>query len=49
VVIDRAGYDDVDSSPSAFDHAAMLLFRLLHGRAVASNAEALVEEVVSSW
>ena len=49
VVIDRAGYDDVDSSPSAFDRAATLLFRLLHGRAVAANAESLVEEVVSSW
>jgi hypothetical protein len=49
VVIDRAGYDDVDSSPSAFDHAAMLLIRLLCGRAVVANTETLVNEVVSSW
>ena len=49
VVIDRAGYDDVDSSPSAFEHAATLLLGLLHGRAVASNAESVVEDIVSSW
>lgn len=48
VIVDRAAYDEVDSSASAFDRASQLLFSLLSAQVDPSDEKSL-ERVVSSW
>lgn len=49
IVIDRAAYDEVDSSPFAFERASILLYTLLRCRSLLGDDAAALQGVVSSW
>jgi hypothetical protein len=49
IVIDRAGHDPVDSSPSAFRAAAELLAVVLVAESVGGDVEAIAGEAIGRW
>jgi hypothetical protein len=49
LVVDRAGYDPVDSSPLAFELSAELLATVLVTRAAGGDVQSVVRVAVQAW